>query len=257
MPELFSNIGMWDILLIVVVTLKGTLAAYIPNPRWKAFLLLSPIPFTLAVLALGQPINVTHMSGLLVLLAYTFGVKLLYRRYRVPIVWAIVLSALGYCVVGSILAALIPQTETAFFIAAVAVGTVAAILHSSMPHPVEPKQQSPLPVWKKAIAMAAVISFIVIIKSFLQGFVAVFPMVGVIVAYESRLSLYTVCRHIPVALLSFVPMMTTCLLLQDQIGQAWALVAGWVVYLIVLPLFLIPLWKKYDAETTPATDGGN
>jgi len=58
---------MWDIILIVVVSITGTFAAYIPHPKWKAFLLLIPIPFTLAVLALGRPIDATNMSALLVL----------------------------------------------------------------------------------------------------------------------------------------------------------------------------------------------
>jgi len=248
MPDLFSNIGIWDIILIVVVSVKGTFAAYIPHPRWKAFILLSPIPFTFAVLALGQPLDATNLSGLLVMLLYTFAVKFLYRQFKLPIVWAIILSALGYCVIGGILAMVIPKTETAFLIAAVAVSTVAAILHSAMPHPLEPKQQSSLPIWKKTIAIALVISFIVIIKSHLQGFMTVFPMVGVIVAYEARLSLYTVCRHIPVAMLGLVPMMTTCYVLQEHIGLVPALLAGWVVYLIILPLFVVPLWKKYDTE---------
>ena len=73
-------------------------------------------------------------------------------------------------------------------------------------------------------------------------------MVGVIVAYESRLSLYTICRHIPVVMLSFVALLTTCYVLQVPIGLVPALFSGLVVYLIVLLLLIIPLWKKYDAE---------
>jgi len=111
-PDLFSNIGIWDIILIVVVTIKGTLAAYIPHPRWKAFILLSPIPFTFAVLALGQPLDATNLSGLLVMLVYAFAVKFLHQQFKMPIVWAIVLAALGYCVIGGFLARVIPKTDT-------------------------------------------------------------------------------------------------------------------------------------------------
>ncbi len=249
MPDLFSNIGKWDIIFMLVVSTAGTLAAYIPHPKWKAFLLLTPIPFIFAALALGQPINVTHMSALLVLLLYTFGVKLFYRQFKIPIVWAIALSATGYCVLGGILAAVIPKNETSFLIATVVVSIVAAILHSSMPHPVEPSQKSPLPVWKKFITIISIVCFIIIIKSTLQGFMVIFPMVGVIVAYESKLSLYTVSRHIPVVMLSLVPLLTTCFVLQDHIGLVPALLASVVVYLIVLPLLLLPLWKKYDTES--------
>ncbi len=245
-PDLFSTIGMWDIILIAVVAFKGTFAAYIPHPRWKAFILLTPIPFTFAVIALGQPIDATNMSGLLVMLVYTFAIKFLHRQCKIPIVWAIVLSALGYCVVGGILATLIPKTDAAFLIAAVAVCTVAAILHSAMSCPLEPRQQSPLPVWQKFATIVAITTFVVILKSTLQGFMTVFPLMGIIVAYEARLSLYTVCRHIPVALLVMTPMITTCYVLQGHIGLVPALLASWVVYLIVLPLFVLPLWKKYE-----------
>ncbi len=248
MHNLFSNIGMWDIMLIVVVSAKGTLAAYISHPKWKSFILLLPVSFTLAVIALGQPVDATNMSGLLVMLIYTFAVKFLHRQLKVPIVWAIVLSALGYCVLGGILATIIPKTETIFLIATVVVCTLASLLHSAMPHPLEPKQKSPLPIWKKFITIAIVITFIVITKSTLQGFMTVFPMLGIIVAYEARLSLYTVCRHIPVLLLSMAPMITACYLLQEHIGLVPALLTSWVVYLVILPFFIIPLWKKYDTE---------
>ena len=95
---------------------------------------------------------------------------------------------------------------------------VDATLHSVMTTPLEPKQQSPLPVWKKFIAIAVVALIIVILKSTLQGFMTVSPM------------------------------MTTSYLLQDHIGLVPALMASWVVYLLVLPLFIIPLWKKYDTQ---------
>ena len=247
--NLFYGIGLWDILLIFVVAVQGTAIAYIPQPRLKAFLLVSPIPFTLAVLALGQPINVTNVSGLLLLLIYTYCVKFLHYRCRLPIIWSIILSALGYCLMGYFLASVIPKTETAFLVASVAICILAAGLHYAMLHPIEQNQYSPLPVWKKFIAIVIVLFILVLIKSCLQGFMTVFPMLGVIVAYESRLSLYTVYRHIPVALLTLTPMMTTCYVLQGRIGLAPALLASWVVYLIVLPFFILPLWKKYEIET--------
>ncbi len=248
MSEFFSNLGIWDVVLAIAVTITGTFAAYIPHPKWKAFLLLTPIPFSFAALALGQPVNVTHMTALLVLLLYTFGVRMFYRRFKFPIIAAIAVSAAGYCIAGGILTAIIPKNQTSFLIATVVVSIVAAILHSSMPCPIEPKQKSPLPVWKKFIAILSVVCFIITIKSTLQGFMVIFPMVGVIVAYESRLSLYTVSRHIPVAMLSFVPLLTTCFVLQEHIGFVPALLISLVVYFIVLPLFILPLWKKYDAE---------
>jgi hypothetical protein len=220
--------------------------AHIPHPRWKAFFFLLPIPFTFAVLALGQPINTTHVAGLGVLLGYTFMVKLFHQKLRVPIICAIVISALGYCFISSILATVLPKTDKAFLAVAVTICSLAAWVHYFLKHPVEPSQRSSLPVWKKFIVVIFVIMFLVLIKSVMQGFMTVFPMVGVIIVYEARLSLYTICRHIPITMLTLTPMMTTCYILQEATGIIPALIVGWVIFLIIMPLFILPMWRKYD-----------
>lgn len=245
--NLLTNITIWDVVLILVVAVQGTLASCIQRPQLKAFFLVLPFPFALAVLALGQPINVTNVMGLIVLLAYTYGVKLFHRQFHLPIVWAIFLSALGYCIVGAFLAGIIPKTNNAFLVVSVAVCVLASILHYAIPHVSEPNYQSSLPVWKKFTAIVVVLLVLVLIKLQLQGFMTVFPMMGVIIAYEARLSLYTVCRHIPVAMLTLAPMIVVIRVLQDRIGLEGALAAGLIVYLMVLPAFILPMWKKDNA----------
>ena len=42
----------WDIALIVVVSVMGTAIAYVRDPEHKAFVLMLPIPFTLATAAI-------------------------------------------------------------------------------------------------------------------------------------------------------------------------------------------------------------
>jgi len=211
-------------------------------------ILVVPVPFSFALLALGRPVDVTNISGLLVLMAYTFGLLLLHRKLGIPIIPAIALAAAGYCLLGGTIASIIPKTQTAFLIALLVVYAAASILHSALPNTREDRHQSPLPVWKKFLAIACVIFIITVIKSFLQGFMTVFPMLGVIVAYESRKSLYTVCRHIPVAVLTLAPMITTIYLLQERIGLVPALLVSWGIFLAVLPFYIIPLWKKYDID---------
>jgi hypothetical protein len=61
MPAAFSP---WDLALLAVVTAMGTLLAYLSDPRWKAFLLSLPFPFSLANLSLGEPIGPSHALGL-------------------------------------------------------------------------------------------------------------------------------------------------------------------------------------------------
>ena len=245
MDNLVSNFGIWDLMFIASVAITGTTASYIKRARLKAFVLILPTPLTFGILAVGQPVNVTHATGLIAVLAYTFAVKAIHKELRVSIIPSIIISAFGYCLLGAILASTIPKTDNAFLAAAVGVCILASILHYAMPLSSEPGARSPLAVWKKFIAIVMIVVFITIMKQFLQGFMATFPILGVIVAYEARLSLYTVCRHIPVTMLVITPFMTTCYILQDQIGLIPALVVAWCVYLIVTPFFILPMWKKY------------
>ena len=245
--NLFSSITIWDVVLILVVAVQGTLASRISRPRLKSFFLVLPITFIFAALALGQSINVTNVMGLILLLGYTHAVKLFHKQFHLPIVWAIFFSVLGYCIVGAFLASAIPKTDYAFFIASVLVCVLASILHYTTPHLSEQNYQSPLPVWKKFMVIMAVMLVLVLIKLRLQGFMTAFPMMGVIIAYEARFSLYTTCRYIPVVMLTFMPMIVTIRVLQDRIGLEWVLAAGLIVYLMALPVFILPMWKKDDA----------
>ena len=107
------TIGVWDLVLVVVVSIQATILAYLHHPLWKGFMLLLPMPFTVAFLALGRPVDATNILGLVTLLIYTHGVRLLHDQMGVPIVPAIVLAAGGYCVIGGTVAQLVPSTDSA------------------------------------------------------------------------------------------------------------------------------------------------
>jgi hypothetical protein len=73
------------------------------------------------------------------------------------------------------------------------------------------------------------------IKHMLAGFTTVFPMVGVVAAYESRYSLWTIVRRMAWLLILMPPMMATVRLLQPHVGMAFALLLSW-------PVILVGLW---------------
>lgn len=225
------HVGLWDLGLLVVVSIQATLIAYLPHPRWKALLLSLPFPFTVATLALGRPLNATHVMGLPLLLIFTQGVRMMHQQGRVPIVPAIVLAALSYCLLGGILARLLPDTAIAFWGACIGNFTLGALLCRWLPYQEEPGYRSPLPVWVKLPMVMGVIAFLVVIKEVLHGFMTLFPMVGVVAAYEARYSLWTMGRQIPVLMLTFVPMMATIRLFQGPLGLGPALALGWMVFL--------------------------
>ena len=243
-PLTFQRLTFADLALVVVVSLQATALAYLHAPRWKALMLSLPLPFTLATLSLGRPVNATNVLALVVLLAFTHAVRLLSHRARVPIVPAIVLSALGYCVVGGALAHVVPDTNAVFWGSCAAMLLLGGVLYRLTPHREEPGHRSPLPVWIKLPAIALVILLLVAIKQTLQGFMTLFPMVGVIGAYEARHSLWTMSRQIPVVMLTLVPLMVTCRLLQGRLGLGPALAVGWGGFVGVLVPLTRALWKR-------------
>lgn len=232
----------------MVVTIQATVLSYVHAPKWKAFVWSLPVPFTLASLALGRPIDATNVMGLNVLLIYTHGVRLLYTRFRIPIVVAIVLCAICYCVIGWRLARILPSTDLAFWLTSAATYLFAIILYLTTPHREEPGHRSPLPVYIKLPLVGCVILSLIIVKNYLQGFMTLFPMVGVIAAYEARKSLWTISRQVPVLMIAMIPFMATCRLLQSRLGLAPSLLFGWIVFGAALALLTRHMWSEIEKE---------
>jgi uncharacterized membrane protein YhdT len=240
-----SFLGPYDLLLVVVVSAQATLLAYLYQPKWKAFLLTLPIPFTCATLALGNRIDATNVLGMAVLLFFIHSVRILYSSLRVPIVLAIAAGAAGYCAIGWTVARVTPATGSAFWLACISILTLAAVVLMQHPHRDEPGHRTSLPVWIKLPIIVGVILFLVLVKQYLRGFMTMFPMVGVIAAYEARHSLWTMSRQIPVIMLTMVPLMIVSRLTCAKVGLPLSLALGWVAYLGVL----IPLTRSMWART--------
>jgi len=249
--QIAPSVGIWDILLLVVVSTQATALAYVYAPKWKAFILLLPFPFTLSTLAVGTGVDVTPVVGLILLLLFMHAVRLLYRRLGLPIISAIVLPAVGYCILGTLLARILPRTDSFFWTAFACVYALGIVLVFSMPYREEPGHKTPLPVWNKLPIIVAVILMLILMKKSMQGFITMFPMVGLITVFEARHSLWTICRQIPVLMLTILPLMAVCQLLQNSIGLGGALAVGWVIFGLMLTLVL-GLRGRRDARNAAA-----
>ena len=242
------HLGTWDLILLAVVSLQATLLAYLPHPKWKALIMTLPIPFTLASLAVGAPVNTTHVVALNLLLAYTHGVRLLHDQARLPIIPAIVISAAGYCLAGALLRPILPQSSTAFWLACVLTLIVAGASHALFRRNDEPGHRSHLPFWIKFPLVAAVILTLLLMKRILQGFMTMFLMVGVVASFEARYSLGSVCVALPDFMFAMVPMMAVVRLMQPQMGLAAALGVGWVVFIPMLAPLIHDFWGPGHPE---------
>lgn len=236
--------GVWDIVLLVAVSTQATVLAYVHSSRGKALLYALPIPFTVASLALGTPIGTSRIVGLLMVFGYAHGVRWLYVKARVPIFAAIAICAVGYCLIGWGLAPVVPNDDRTFWPALAGMLAVSIALYAWVPHKEEPGHRSPLPVAVKFAVIAGVVAALIALKAQLQGFMAVFPMVGVAAAYEARHSLWTLARGIPAFLIAMVPMLAICRLTQGPLGLGPALALGWVAFLAVLAPLNACLWRR-------------
>lgn len=247
----------WDVVLIVAVSVQATVLAYLPDPRWKAFLLSLPIPFTLAALSVGRLVDSSNLCGLLLLLLFTHLVRWLHWYTRLPIVSAIALSAITYCLLAIPLAKVVPRTEAGFWLTAGIVMTVGAAVLKCLPPRDEPQYRTTLPVWIKLPAIVGITLSLVLLKKHLGGFMTVFPMVGVVAAYEARHSLWTIGRQIPIVMLTMTPMMVTCHLTQKPLGMVAALGLSWMVFGLTLSCVMAALRSGHTmaAATAVAADG--
>ncbi len=231
------QVGPWDVVMVVAVTILGTFIAYLRRPVLKAFVLSLPIPFTTACLALGKPVGVSNSFGLLALLGFIHLVRVLHLRFKVPISASIAISTVAYGLLGAFFSRTLPNTEIFFWQCEIAVLIVAITLYFGTPRRDEPSHRSLMPVWQKAVVIGAVVSGLVVVKSQLGGFVTTFPMLTIITAYEARHSLWTICRQMPIILMGMAIMIAVTHTFQPTLGLPLSLFISWVAMMaILLPL---------------------
>ncbi len=224
----------WDIALILSVSVMGTAVAYIRNPEYKAFVLMLPVPFSLAFLALGQPLGATNLLAMLLLFLFWLGTWLLHSYFHFPIVPTILVCAGAYSVAGATIASIWPEMPWVFWgvVAGALLAGVAMI--AWLPYREEPSHRTPLPLWIKLPAIMLVVTGVVLLKQILGGFMTMFPMVGVVAAYESRKSLWTIVRRMPWLIVMMTPALAAMHLIQDPFGKHMALAVCWAVYIPLL-----------------------
>ena len=83
------------------------------------------------------------------------------------------------------------------------------------------------------------IFFIILLKSYLQGFMTFFPLVGLFAAYESRKSLWTTCREVPILLFMLSAVLIIIRLTQAVFSLGQALIISWAAMMAYfIPRFI-------------------
>lgn len=238
------DIGGWDLALIAAVSAHATVMAYVHHPRFKALVYGLPVPFSLATLALGRPVGVTHVLGIPLMCLFIHGVRWLTDRARVPVVASIVGCAAGYCLVAAWMAPKVPDNDASFWLCLCLVLLLGLCLYFRVPHREQPGHRSPLPVPLKFVIIGLVITGLVLIKEALQGFMTSFPMVGVVGTYEARHSLWTLSRQVSVLIIALTALLAVCRVTQERVGLLPSLLLGWVAFLVVLVPMTSRMWRR-------------
>ena len=246
----YFNLSVWDIALLTIIPVQATILAYIHRPQMKAILSIIPLPFTLATLSLGRPIDATNIAGILLLIFFIHSVRIITYSLRFHVIVAIVFAACVYCLAGSLLAEVVPHTDMMFWIITVMSFVLGIILNVLTPNIEEPGHRRPIPVLLKWFIIMCVVFMLIIIKKHLLGFMTLFPMVGVVASYEMRFSLWTYCRSVHFFIIAAIPMMIAIRLTQERFGLETALVFGWAALLIVAVPFYIITWNKKAIEAS-------
>ncbi len=245
----------WDLALIVSVSLMGTLVAYIRNPEYKAFILMLPVPFSLAFLALGRSLDATNLLAMLLMFGFWILTWLLHSRFRFPIALTIPVCAGVYSIAGAAIASVWPPIPWLFWTVAGGAFLAAVVMIAWLPYREEPFHRTPLPLWIKLPLIMMVVTGVVLLKQYLGGFMTMFPMVGVVAAYESRKSLWTVVRRMPWLIVMMTPALAAMRLIQDPFGHYVALAACWAVYLPLL--WVLQPYYHRDVVLSVADAAGN
>lgn len=227
----FTDLTSWDALLIVVVTLQSLAMAYAESPKLKRLFLTLPFPFTVVILSVGRPIDGSNFVSMILLFAYTQVCRILHARMNVPILPTILIGVCFYAGTGWLVSDLVPTDDRVFWISCGIIVALGLLLNRLLANVDETPYRTTLPLKLKLPALLAVSALLVFIKNGLQGFAGFFPLVSVVAAYETRKTLWTLARPVPILMLTITPMLIVARLVQPHCGLGVGMALGWVAFL--------------------------
>jgi len=239
-------IPLFDLSMAAVLAVIVTSISRIRSPLWKSFVYSCPIPFTLAFLVSGSPMDSGHVAGVVLNNAFLWFMWLLHSRMKWPALIADVVAASTYVAFTAWLVRQLPDGDPVLYAALLLPGIGFSVLAFRLPDIQEVGAVSPMPVWQKSLLVFAIAVTLFSLKNFLLAAMTTFPYLGIFTVYECRRSLYTLLRRFGMLSLGFYAMLVTVRLVQGAFpaGPPWlALLAGWV------PALLVIGWLQFRAAS--------
>jgi hypothetical protein len=239
-----SLVTPWNLALIGVVMAMMTAMALLRDPRRKALVMTLPLPFTVASLTLGTPLDAAHVAALSLLFLYTLGVYVLHKRAHLPLLLCIPSMAAAFIGSAALLNARLPRTDASFWTVCALTLVVGTLLLALLPRGRGEGRVSELPLTLKLAVSFVVVVGLVLLKEAIGGFMTLFPMVGVLASYENRDGLWENVLQMPVVMVTLLPLMITSHLIVERIGLGASLALGWVPFALAVVPFLVLGWRR-------------
>jgi hypothetical protein len=239
-----SLVTPWNLALVAVVMAMMTAMALLRDPRRKALVMTLPLPFTVASLTLGTPLDAAHVAALSLLFLYTLGVYVLHRRAHLPLLLCILLMAAAFLGSATLLNARLPRTDASFWTVCALTLVAGVLLLTQLRRGRGVGRVSELPLALKLTVSLVVVVGLVVLKETIGGFMTLFPMVGVLASYENRDGLWENVLQMPVVMVTLLPLMITSHLTVADVGLGASLALGWVPFALAVVPFIVLSWRR-------------
>ena len=217
--------------------------AYIKNSHLKALVYSLPIPITIALVATGGKVNITNIVGLFLLSLFLWFVWLLNDR-GINVFVADIIAALSYVLGGYVV---IKHINIPFYLGVflyLVIWFSFLILYRNRVVIEKKKQDPKIKPEIKGVIVTVLAYFLLSLKTYLSGIIVTFPFSGVFAVIEGKHILETLAsvfsRNSIAILMMFVTIYTL-----GKVNLGLKIIAGWIVYIIVLKLVInfIPFKK--------------
>jgi hypothetical protein len=198
------------------------------SPRAKILIFSMPIPFSCAYLASDIRINSSHMTGMVLMLLYHWGVLLFHRRLGM---W--LLPTICFCAAMYVAAAMvIKPIEHVPFLYVIFPVLALWVVAYKLYQPVHEAGERSLTAWYiKAPGVFVIGIGIYFLTGLMGGAVTSFPYAGVFTSYELRRSLRTLAGQFTVNTVTNWFMLVAMWIAQEYMNPLGTLAVGWVVVL--------------------------
>lgn len=204
-----------NLIVALVIAAIITAIAGAKNPKIKAMIYALPIPATTMLIATGNPVNATHLLGMILLIGFLWGVYFLAKL--MPILIADIIATISYVGVGWLLASQISRLS--FMLVASLMASVWFFLWRIIKKraPIETDgKRIPLPL--KSIIVFIVSLLLLGVKDSLGGVAVTFPLVGIFAVIEVRDNLYFLARNFTVSSIAIAGLFVSIYFAQPIIG---------------------------------------